>query len=720
MRSSGEIGVLVETERLAQVLETTPDRVTSLAESMGLPPNVPVAPQMLERGYITLIRRNWHLLPYDQLTQLLEMTAEELAFVLREDDFLYVKLGAFKPKCEPVKYSEPSAEAQSRAAEIKQIVNQFFADKLVKEHKPPFAFVSDLSQPISVRPEATDVPSQDSSAPRFVYSYFALFGDPLSTPELDPYPDGLLARLREHGVNGVWMHVVLRQLAPGGEHFPEWGKGHEQRLANLKKLVERARRYGIDIYLYMNEPRAMPKSFFENRPEMAGVWHDGHATVCTSDPRVRQWLTDSLAYVFREVPELGGIFTITASENLTNCASHGLREQCPRCKSRSDAEIIVEVNAAMEAGVHRSAPDAKVIVWDWGWKGHSISGAPDIIEQLPQSTWLMSVSEWSLPVERGGVQTEVNEYAMSAVGPGPRATRQWQYAKSRGLKTVAKVQFNVTWELTSVPYLPVMNLVAEHCSNLASVNTDGLMLSWSLGGYPSPNLELAHHFSKNPSAKASDVLQAVAERHFGEQAAPHVLKAWTKFSDAFREFPYHAMVLYYGPQHMGPANLLHGQPTGYRSTMVGLPYDDLERWCGPYPPEILASQFAKVANGWAEGLADLTAAQPLVPEALRGEAAADLSVAQAARLHFTSSSNQARFIMLRNTLANTSDASQRQQLRESLKDLLVLEQELAVEMFDLATNDSRLGYEASNHYFFLPIDLVEKVVNCVHLKSTLD
>jgi hypothetical protein len=55
------------------------------------------------------------------------------------------------------------------------------------------------------------------------------------------------------GVNGVWLHVVLRQLAPGGDRFPEFGQDHEKRLASLQRLAERARRYGISIYLYMNE-----------------------------------------------------------------------------------------------------------------------------------------------------------------------------------------------------------------------------------------------------------------------------------------------------------------------------------------------------------------------------------------------------------------------------------------------------------------------------------
>ncbi len=50
-----------------------------------------------------------------------------------------------------------------------------------------------------------------------------MYGDPLSNPPLDPYPDGFLERLSAVGVNGVWLHVVLRDVAPGGTAFPEFG-----------------------------------------------------------------------------------------------------------------------------------------------------------------------------------------------------------------------------------------------------------------------------------------------------------------------------------------------------------------------------------------------------------------------------------------------------------------------------------------------------------------
>ncbi len=138
-------------------------------------------------------------------------------------------------------------------------------------------------------------------------------------PDLNPYPDGLLQRLSAAGINGIWLQAVLRDLAPGGPSFPEFGADHEQRLANLQALVERARKCRIGVYLYINEPRAMPASFFANHPDVAGVRETELTALCTSHPAVRQWMGNALAHVFREVPDLAGVYTITASENLTNC-----------------------------------------------------------------------------------------------------------------------------------------------------------------------------------------------------------------------------------------------------------------------------------------------------------------------------------------------------------------------------------------------------------------
>jgi len=715
---------VVEPARLAKLLGASAAEVNAIAESMGLPPANDVPPEMKSRGYITLIRRNWHLLPYNQLLELLEMTPEQLAFTLREDDFLWTKLGSLKPQCEPLRYAAPDEAARHRAAEIKQVVETEFGAELRKPAEPRFDFVRQLgsiSPPVLIEGQGgkATVPPEPLPAgdeqPRFIYSYFALYGDSLLHPELDPYPDGLLKRYSDLGINGVWLQGILRCLAPGGETFPEFGADHERRLANLRDLVQRAKKYGIGVYLYINEPRAMPPEFFnvEGRSEMAGVGEGGFTALCTSHPAVRQWMSDALAYVFREVPDLAGAFTITASENLTNCASHYQQKSCPGCKNRTDAEIIAEVNAVIADGVHHGNPNAKVLAWDWGWRRHG--DARDICAKLPESVWLMSVSEWDLLIDRGGIKLKVGEYSMSAVGPGPRANRHWKSAKESGLKTAAKVQVNNTWELSTVPYLPVMDLVAEHCRNLASAGVDGMMLSWTLGGYPSPNLEIAACFKANPTPDIDEVLDAVALERYGPDGAPFARKAWTAFSTAYRQYPFDASVLYYSPIQVGPANPLYPEKTGYRATMTGIPFDDLKTWRGPYPAGVFVAQFEKVAAGWLQGIPDLQAAVEKAPPNRCQEAQADLRYAQAAYAHFQSAANQARFVMARDALAGHSDKlspDERRRLLNEIKRCLESEIALAHRLCRLAREDSRIGFEAANQYFYLPLDLVEKVINC--------
>jgi hypothetical protein len=703
---------VVEPAKLAAILRTSVENVHALAESLGLPSAAAVPPEMKTRGYITLVRRNWHLLPYDQLLELLEMTPERLAVALREDDFLWVKLGRLKPKCGPLRYQPPDEAARRRAAEIRRVLAEDFGADLRRPMEPRFDFVRQLSTPLPGF--CRQAPADGQAAPLWlVHSYVALYGDPLWTPQLNPYPDGYLERMSAVGVNGVWLHAVLRDLAPGGAAFPEFGAGHEQRLANLRALVARAKKYGIGVYLYMNEPRAMPHPFFQNRRELAGVKEDELTALCTSQPAVRQWMETALTHVFREVPDLDGVYAITGSENLTNCASHGAWRACPHCQGRSDAEIIAEVVAVLEKGVHRGNPKANVVVSDWGWRGHG--DARDIIARLPKSVWLMSVSEWDLPLTRGGISSKVGEYSISAVGPGSRALRHWAAAAQAGIRTAAEVQFNNTCEIASLPYLPVMDLVAEHCRNLAPAKLDGMLIGWTMGGYPSPNFDLARRLSRRPTPGVATVLDDLARERFGSDGAAHARKAWTLMSAAYREYPFHIGVVYRSPVQCGPANMVYLAKTGYQSTMWGIPYDDLDGWRGPYPPEVFAAQFEKVAAGWRPGIAELQMAVAGAPPERRSDAQSDLRLGQAAAIHFQSVASQARFVLARDALAKPSGATspaERQRLRAEIKQLLESEIDLARQLYTLVREDSRIGFEPSCQYFYLPLDLVEKVVAC--------
>jgi hypothetical protein len=193
-----------------------------------------------------------------------------------------------------------------------------------------------------------------------------------------------------------------------------------------------------------------------------------------------------------------------------------------------------------------------------------------------------------------------------------------------------------------------------------------------------------------------------------------VVAAWRQFSTVFCEFPFHINVVYHAPLQVGPANPLWAEQTGYKSTMTGFPCDDLPGWCAVYPSEVFIGQLEKVASGFESGFQLLIACTKRTrlsraeSRALLGE----LNVAEAAAIHFKSAANQARFTRDRDRLARAVDRAEAMSLLIALEATLRDELKLARRLFDIQSRDSRIGFEASNQYYYVPIDLTEKIVNC--------
>jgi hypothetical protein len=288
------------------------------------------------------------------------------------------------------------------------------------------------------------------------------------------------------------------------------------------------------------------------------------------------------------------------------------------------------------------------------------------------------------------------------------------------LRTVAKVQCGCTWELSAVPYIPALANVARHAANLRRLGVNGLMLGWTLGGYPSPNLEVVAELGAASAEGATpdpeSAMARVAERRFGKELAPQVVRAWQEYSAAFSEFPFHGGLVYSAPMQVGPANLLWGEPTGYRASMVGFPYDDLDAWRAVYPAEVFIGQFEKVAAGFEVAHAHLAAAfqacQNKLTAGQRDAASKEMNVGEAAAIHFRSVANQARFVVERRRLKAAESPAAVQSARAELERRLQAEIQLARRLHGIQSRDSRIGFEASNQYYYVPIDLAEKVINC--------
>lgn len=671
----------VAAERIADALEIPCERVLQAADDMGLPPQRHTE-LWAERGYITTIRNVWHLLPYDQLLRVLGWSEERLAIALKEDDFLDVKLGA-KPDLAPVRPMPVTEEGRKRLTAIKARMRSDFADWL--EGAPPFAFFAQASD--------APIPETDGTGLKMIYSYCGLYANVLEREIEISYPDALLQQYAAAGVNAVWLPAVLYQLVP----FPfdaSCSKGWEDRQQRLRTLVERAGRYGIKVYLYLNEPRCMPTGFFETHPELKGSVEGAYASLCTGVPAVREYLRTAVRTLCESVRGLGGFFVITCSENLTHCKSRKKVSLCPRCADVPVHVLVSDVLCAISEESRRVDPAIRTIAWTWAWDAYMTEDEMRAcIDRLPREVIVMSNSEAMKAFEIGGVKGKVQDYSMSIPGPSSLARSVWEYAKSCGHEVCAKVQVNVTWECSTVPYLPVFDLIREHMTGLRTCGVEHLMLSWTLGGYPSVNLKVAADCLIDPSQER---YLALLEEEFGVHA-PTVAKAATLFSKAFRHFPFHLTTLYNGPQNAGPSNLLFAKATGLRSTMTCYAFDDLEKWRSIYPVDVFVEQLRLLSEGWREGVQALAA----LPD--------DSEICQMAEMAYTvfrSSYLQARFITERDSGACTAAT-------------VAEEGELALIAYRRMVQNPAMGYEAANHYYYNKGMLIEKVLNCDHLKEAM-
>ncbi len=831
---------LVPVERLALVLGASEEQIREAASDLGLEVSQTGNEAIwLERGYITIIRANWHLLPVEQLLELLGWTEDRLAFTLKEDDFLWIKLGSLKPWTESVKYRVLNESEQERTRLIREstaalsdgrqaekpfdFLNQYRKPAMrenVRVREPGHGeirldiswtieapsghpvldsalerFVTKLERTwgakwtvrkasafspneeinpvmrIEIVPDSSQLTEDhlivagtdtltiraaaetgimrglqwlagqacEGHAPylmageyrrttkfdmRIIYSYGAVYGDPLLTPELDPFPEALLERLSDAGVNGIWLQSVLYNLVPLAGLPEELSLNWEQRIAGLRFLADRAAKYGIGVYLYCNEPRSMPVSFFADKPDWQGHTEDGYATLCTSHTEVQQLLSDGIARLFREVPGLAGLFTITMSENWTHCYSRAVGGQtnCPRCSRRTPGEVVAEVNGLIAEGAFREKPEARIVCWTWGWShswGWDDQEIRSAIEGLPDNVIVMSTSEEAIPTNMAGSSGQVIDYSMSVVGPGEKSRRTWEVAQARGLRTAAKVQFNNTWECSAVPFLPVFQLIEEHLIRLSDSGVSGLMLSWTLGGYPSLNLELASEYYWDTDSGEKTGIGERMQAKFGSEAGQAIADASAAFGSAFREFPFDLSVLYFAPQNFGPANLLHLEPTGFEATMIGYPYDDLERWRGIYSDAAFAGQFKKLAVGWKKGLRLLEAARKRLSAGAHREFDELTNSASAAYLHFYSTYLQIEFVRARQKYLKARSSSVRSKACRKLIDIANKEASNALQLYELVIRDSRIGFEASNHYYYTVQDLREKALNCRYIVEEL-
>lgn len=562
---------------------------------------------------------------------------------------------------------------------------------------------------------------------------------------LGAYPKNYLLKMAHHGYNGIWLHGKLNEMAKVSV-FPEFGRNADGMVKDLNILVRRAANYGIRVYLYFNEPLGIPQAsdFWKKYPHLMGQPHEGEGvfSLCTSTPQVQTFLREGMQYLFSQVSGLAGVILITASEFQSHCFSHlntrGRRPAqwrkemfCDRCRQRTPQKVIGEVVSCICHGVHAAAPTAQVIVWNWSWMLYEDEPQESVIKSLPPKVIIMA------DFERGGKRITnghphvVDEYSLCYVGPSERFKGASAAARRLRHQVFAKLQIGVTHEIATVPHFPVYHKFAEKFIQIKKNRVGGAMSCWNFGNILSLKTELANRFSWAPQPRSVESeLKRMAVRDFGEKAAPDFVAAWRIFSRACDHYPFSVPLLYWGPQHFGPAYPLFFRKVGrhmpipwllpsqvkYDTCIEWMKYtefgDQIMNYVDWSTPEAFISCFDRMVGQWVRGVERVRTAMQDVPLRLRPNARREYTVCAAVMSQFSTVRNVTQFTHLRNCYyEERSPRKQRTLLRRMI---IIAEDENRNSTFckRLAKNNNMLGFHGEAFgYCYNPAKIDVKIAS---------
>ena len=549
----------------------------------------------------------------------------------------------------------------------------------------------------------------------FHAKYYA--DDILTGPEA--YPEEYFAELVEHGFNAVWLRGILRDLATS-DIFPTLGTEIARHQDALGTVVERAKRHGVQVLLYLNEPLCLPAEhpFWTEHPEARGVrgessmdeWYDTNA-FCTSTPSVRDWLREASERVFRAIPELGGWFLISASEHHTHCYSHvwdvpgGKRPECPRCAARAATEVVAELITALRDGTRAASPHAHTIAWNWSWAQFEADPQPSLLARLPKDVPVML--DW----ERGGYRQMpdgkkifVDEYSLGYVGPSERFMAGYQAAREHDLPVMAKLQVGTTHELATVPNLPLVDNLYEKLCGVERLGLTGMLATWNFGNSLTLNTAAVGEFVRSterpaPTAFVSRLAAAYCPGADGEKVAAAV----HCFSTAMLAFPFDMWLVYFGPQNYALAYPLTLEPlTGKsmgRTWVMDERGDNLNQALGQFTLDEVIGYFTQLSREWQQAVALL---EEGLASSAHPHATQELRNVQVIGCCFRSTANIYRNYRLRLERPADADAQFQVLVADEIANL-----EVALPLIEA---DPRLGFHAEcQAYQFTPALVREKL-----------
>ncbi|HZT32286.1 MAG TPA: hypothetical protein VFA33_20530 [Bryobacteraceae bacterium] len=518
---------------------------------------------------------------------------------------------------------------------------------------------------------------------------------------VDQYTDGMLARISRGGFNAIWVWGDLDEVAHS-DVYPELDQGARERQARLNRLISRASRYGIDVYMQLAS-RPLPEAFYRRHPDVRGSAlpaYGGVNILCTSVPEVRAYLRSAVRDLMTSVPGLKGIMFIVGGEGFMHCYTR--RNTCPRCSRRKPEETIAEFSTALFEGARSGNPRAAVALWPYSasntWSRDDTTQSR-LIRRLPRGMILLTEFGKEGAISFGGTTIPAYDYPITIPGPSERFVTQAALAREQALGLWTKTEHAIALEFVQTPYIPVFFQWSERYRNMRAIaNLTAVFGNWMHYGFtPSRAADVFYWNIWEQSPDADDLLRRIARRDFGEAAAGYAVQAWKSFSEAIRQYPFSGPVAM-GPVQAGPSHPLFLDPSYKPAHGAGRQFKNDLNWTRPWGPELAIAQFDKMEKLWAPGVEELERCVAAADPDLRAEARRELGVARALLASLRSARNVARFYLLRDQLAAAEKAGDKAHAREwitAMAAVAAAERDNARDSLPFVRADSRLGYANS-------------------------
>ncbi len=532
--------------------------------------------------------------------------------------------------------------------------------------------------------------------------------DPIFTPRmvhsgwgLDQFPNSHLNAIAHAGFDAIMLYVKGVNRTTVGYH-------------DFNDTIRRAARFGLDVYFY---------SYIDSFKH-------------PDDPDADEFFEKQYGSVFHACENVKGLILVGESCQFPSRDPRVRPTTGSRrgdCKNSTDprpgpgyfpADDYPRWLNKVKSAVRRYQPEVEIIFWTYNWGNRPASDRLPLIDHLPDDIVLEVTFEMFQKIQYENHLGMVPDYTITYPGPCETFTSEAEAAHRHNLPLYSITNTGgLTWDCGVVPYIPAPYQWFKRFRTMheahAKWNLSGIMDSHHYGWFPNPIQECAKWNFWTPHVEAERILEKLAVRDFGAEAAPEVLKAWQYWSDALDAY-LPGFDDQCGPLRIGPSYpfIFHPILYPYAEQQLKIPYEDYayrgnERSIVTefYQPEqIPGSTFIgrriyedirmiiRALEIFDRGVNVMNNALTHVPENKRNQARFYAGVGHFFRNTLRSLLGIKRWWLCNKKLETEYDFAAANRLLDELQQIAEAERLNVLDTIPLVEYDSRLGWEPTMEY----------------------